>query len=268
MLGGQGRARGKNRPCPRRPRSMVRPPEEGRSAAMGKRSARHRYVSDIPAAATAHELSAYREDGHRLYLRTVEYRVGQEVVGRRQFDANGILVLETPLRDGLAHGRTYEFQASGAISGLERYLRGLLHGACYQWDEDGRLLGRYVLRNGSGLDVWRYRGTNGRICVSEVRTLRRGIRHGFEWWLFGRQLSSETHFAEGKLHGIERSWSTNGKLDRGYPRYWVHDSRVTKQQYLAATRKVPSLPRFRERDNGARRLLPSPVRAEIARYSE
>jgi len=97
--------------------------------------------------------------------------------------------------------------------------------------------------------------------------LRRGLRHGFEWWLYGRQLSSEAHFLDGKSHGIERSWSVQAKLERGYPRYWVNDARVTKRQYLAAARKDPSLPPFRERDNRAKRLLPLTVRAEIERYS-
>ena len=230
-------------------------------------TAQPRYVTDIPAGATEQELSAYRRNGHSIYLRTAEYRVGQEVVGKRQFEADGRLVFEIPLRDGLAQGRVYEFHHSGTISCLEPCVRGLQHGTCYQWDEDGRLLGRYVLRNGSGLDVWRYRATNGRVVASEIRTLRRGLRHGFEWWLYGRQLSSETHFIDGKMHGIDRSWSVQGKLERGYPRYWVNDSRVTKRQYLVAKRKDPSLPPFREHDNRAKRLLPPTLRVEIARYS-
>ena len=229
--------------------------------------ARPRYVSDIPAGATEHELSGYRRDGHYIYPRTVEYRVGQEVVGRRLFDADGSLTDEIPLREGLAQGRVYEFYPSGALSCVEPRVRGVMHGTCYQWDEDGRLLGRCVLRNGSGLDVWRSRATNGRAVASEIRTLRRGLRHGFEWWMYGRQMSSETHLADGKMHGIERSWSVQGKLERGYPRYWVNDARVTKRQYLAAAGNDPSLPPFRERDNRAKRSLPARVRAEIDRYS-
>jgi antitoxin component YwqK of YwqJK toxin-antitoxin module len=234
---------------------------------MGKRAALARYVSDIPAGATAHELSGYRAKGHAVYLRTVEYRVGEEVVGKRLFEADGRLTRETPTRNGCTHGRVYEFHKSGTLSCLERYVGGVQHGTCYQWDEEGRLLGRYVLRNGTGLDVWRHRATNGRVRVSEIRTFRRGRRHGFEWWLFGRELSSETHFVDGKMHGIERSWNLTGKLDRTYPRYWVNDERVTKRQYLAAAAADPSLPRFRERDSRARRSLPAPVRAEVDRYS-
>ncbi|HZL18641.1 MAG TPA: hypothetical protein VFG23_12940 [Polyangia bacterium] len=85
--------------------------------------------------------------------------------------------------------------------------------------------------------------------------------------MFGRQLSSETHFIDGKLHGIERSWGVSGKLDRGYPRYWVNDSRVTKRQYVVAAREDRSLPPFHERDNRTKRSLPARVRAEIERYS-
>lgn len=85
--------------------------------------------------------------------------------------------------------------------------------------------------------------------------------------MYGRHMSSETHLAAGKMHGIERSWSREGKLERGYPRYWVGDARVTKRQYIVAAGKDPSLPPFRERDNRARRSLPAQVRAQIDRYS-
>jgi hypothetical protein len=234
---------------------------------MAGRGSRPRYISDIPPEATEHELSAYRQAGDQIFLRTVEYRVGHEVVGTRMFGASGGLALEKPLRDGRPHGRVYEFHESGGLSCLEPYVRGLQHGTCYQWDDDGRLLGRYVLRGGSGLDVWRHRGTNGRVHVSEIRTLRHGLRHGFEWWLFGRQLSSEVHFVAGKYHGIERSWSVKGTLARGFPRYWVNDVRVTKRQYLSAAREDRSLPTFRHRDNRAKRSLPTTVRAMIDRYT-
>jgi hypothetical protein len=234
---------------------------------MSPRRPRLDYASDIPAEATEHETSPYRRKGHHIYLRTVEYRLGADVVGVRQFDADGSIALEVPRRDGRVHGRAYEFHPSGVVSALERYAQGRLHGTCFQWDEEGRLLGRYVLRNGTGLDVWRCRGPTGRVQTSEVRTLQDGLRHGFEWWLRGRRLSSEAHFVAGKLHGIERSWTVKGKLEPGYPRYWVDDARVTKRQYLAAARRDRSLPPFRERDNRGGRSLPASVRKEIGRYT-
>jgi hypothetical protein len=147
------------------------------------------------------------------------------------------------------------------VSCVERYAHGLLHGTCYQWDEDGRLLGKYVLRRGTGLDVWRDRRRDGRVYVSEIRTLRRGLRHGFEWWLFGRRLFSEAHYVEGKRHGIERSWSAAGTLERGYPRYWIRDVRVSRRRYLAARAADPNLPPYRARDGSGRRRLPQTVRA-------
>jgi len=58
-----------------------------------------RYVSDIPAGASERELSGYRRSGHAIHLRTVEYRVGKEVIGKRLFEADGSLFYETPLRD-------------------------------------------------------------------------------------------------------------------------------------------------------------------------
>lgn len=80
-----------------------------------------RYVSDIPAGAAEQELSGYRQDGPYTYLRTVEYRVGQELVGRRFFEADGTLAHEIPIRAGLAEGRGYEFHRSGTLSCLETF---------------------------------------------------------------------------------------------------------------------------------------------------
>ena len=96
-------------------------------------TAKPRYVSDIPAGAIARELSAFRREGHFIYLRTVEYLVGQDVVGKRLFNEDGSLFYETPLREGLAQGRVYEFYESGAVSCVEPCDRGLQNGTCVQW---------------------------------------------------------------------------------------------------------------------------------------
>ena len=226
-----------------------------------------RYVTDIPTRATPHEMSPYRREGHAIYLRTVEYRLGPRVVGKRAYDAEGRIMQEIPFRDGHAHGRVYEFYDSGAVSCLEWYAQGLQHGTCYQWDDDGRLLGKYVLSHGTGLDVWRHRHVNGRVYASEIRTFKRGHLHGFEWWLHGRRLSSETHFVDDKKHGIERSWDIKGGLDKTYPRYWLRDERVSKRQYLAAARTDSSLPPFLERDNKPKRGLPKRARDIVDRHS-
>lgn len=166
-----------------------------------------------------------------------------------------------PRRAGRTHGRKYEFFDSGAVSCEERYVNGLPHGVCHQWDDDGRLLGTYVFRNGSGLDVWRHRNTRGRPYASEIRTLRAGVLHGFEWWLgSARRLSAEVHWVGEKKHGIERSWDWNGGLDKGFPRFWISDKRQTKRAYLAAARSDSTLPAFVERENKANRALPKAVR--------
>ncbi len=221
---------------------------------------RPRYQSDIPAEATAHEVAKARRKGNSIYLRVVEYRVGDRIVGKRRYDLEGRISSEVALKDGLAHGRCYEFFDSGRISCVEPCADGQQHGTCHQWDEDGTYLGRYVLRHGTGFDVWRHRDARGRIYEGEVRTFRDGRFHGYEWWLHGDRLSSECHFVGDKRHGIERSWSYSGGLEDGYPRYWIVDEQVDLATYLKAADSDHTLPKLRPRDNGAKRRLPRAVR--------
>jgi hypothetical protein len=115
------------------------------------------------------------------------------------------------------------------------------------------------MRHGTGIDLWWISFENGSTYLSEVRYLRAGKRHGFEWWLNedGRSVWRESHFRDGRMHGIERSWNGQGRLRRGYPRYWVDDVRVTKRQYVRARVGDAALPPFREPDNRPQRRFPS-----------
>lgn len=228
------------------------------------------YRSSIPKAAQERIVSAHQPAGN---LQTVEYVLDGEVVGIRRFIQDGTMGSETPLKDGLAHGTMYYFDdiPDGVlkVTFAEPYRNGLAHGTAKQWSEDGKLIGTYTMKNGTGIDLWRHKNFSpgAAYVLREARYIKNGKWHGFEWewWLEEDQKSirQEAHFWEDLQHGIRREWNSKGRLRRGYPQYWVNNERVSKRQYRSACAKDPNLPPFREIDNLPKRKFPPEVRAAI-----
>lgn len=138
------------------------------------------------------------------------------------------------------------FHETGELSDERPLKNGVLHGIQYRSDAPARLL---------SADLW-WQDHSGFAFLSEARYVKEGKWHGFEWWLNHedqRSLWQERHFWNDQLHGIDRRWNSHDRLRRGYPRYWIHDERVTKRQYLRKCAKDPTLPPFREEDNRPRR---------------
>ena|SRR5258708_35981028 len=100
--------------------------------------------------------------------------------------------------------------------------------------------------------------------LSEIRYMKDGLRHGFEWWLDTyERVVEEHHFYQGQEHGIVRAWNRQGRVRRGYPRYWVHGERVNKAKYLKASERDPNLPPFRKEDNEPARTFPPEIRQHL-----
>ncbi|HEX7729459.1 MAG TPA: hypothetical protein VF392_10515 [Terracidiphilus sp.] len=225
------------------------------------------YRSSIPKSARERLLATHLS-GPRKFK--VECRLSGKVIGIRYYDVSGDLESESPFRNGKLHGRVYFFE-SGNVSFCEPFSDGLPQGTARQWSEDGQLIGTYTMKHGTGLDLWRAKddwGT-GSVYLSEARYIERGQWHGFEWWLNEDQkrVNSERHFWRDQLHGIERSWNSASRLRRGYPKYWVKGHRVTKQQYISACSKDPTLPAFRLKDNKPKRDFPPEVKKHCAQKS-
>jgi len=124
----------------------------------------------------------------------------------RQFDENGQLEFERPMKNGVTHGTLYNI-VDGVVTFAEPHRNGLAHGIAKQWSIDGETIGFYTMRHGTGLDLWRCEANwdNGRVFLSEARYVKEGKWHGFEWWLDEDQKSVhiEHHFWENLQHGIE-----------------------------------------------------------------
>lgn len=221
-----------------------------------------RFRSSIPRHAEE-RITARHANGVKA---TVEYFVDGSRVGVRGFDAEGNVEGDCGLRDGRLHGTSYRIDTPGRLLSATPYFQGQEHGVARQWGDDGRLLGTYRMHHGTGIDLWwdeTWRKPRRR-CLAEVHFMRRGHRHGFEWWINEDQVSVyiERHWREDLTHGIERSWNFNGRLQRGYPKYFVAGEQVTCRQYTKAAASDASLPPFRKAENRPWRAFP-PV---IARH--
>lgn len=219
------------------------------------------YRSSIPRAARERVVATF-VDGPQRYK--TEYVLNGKVVGERYFHKTGDLSYERPVKDGKTHGVVYRSDTPGKLLSAEPCFRGKLHGTARQWSDDGELIGTYTMKHGTGIDLWWQQSENSAPYLAEARYLKDGLWHGFEWWWIGPNfLVQETHFRHGKQHGIERRWNLQGRLSRGYPRYWVNSERVSKRDYLRACKTDPTLPPLREEENLAKRKFPPPIRVHL-----
>ena len=81
-------------------------------------------------------------------------------------------------------------------------------------------------------------------------------------------LRDDKHWFEGRLHGIHRQWNFKGCLHRGYPKYYVYNQQVNKRQYISATKKDSTLPKFREKDQSPERNFPGGIVKILCRLGE
>lgn len=120
------------------------------------------------------------------------------------------------MRRNLRHGVCYTWHKSGRRATEEHYANGLLHGTCRQWSEAGRLLGRYRMVHGSGIQ----------------RT-----------WHDNGKLQIEVSTVQGAFCGRSRIWLSDGALLS--ERYYLHGNAVSGDEYHAAAAVDRSLPKFR-----------------------
>lgn len=176
------------------------------------------------------------------------------LVGRAAWhfdDEWGCDVTAIGLRNGRAHGYQIDCR-SGKLLYAEPFVDGLVHGWTKQYDEGGRLLIECPFKRGTGVDYW---------CddageLAEEHPMVDGKPSGWErWWSGRRSVYIETKWLRGEMHGISREWR-DGKLERGYPRFFIRNARVSKRKYVAAARSDPTLPPYDPRDDRPARALP------------
>jgi hypothetical protein len=214
--------------------------------------------SDIPPGVTEVEIRGYSQTRQIIFYRVMECILDGQVVGQRSYDEDGNLMIETPINNGKKHGREYIWNETGALESVEPFVEGKRHGLARQYGRRAKLIGTYRFVHGTGFDIWRWEREDGSTCISEVFSSRDGALSGYEWWLNEDQRSvwHERHWSKGSVHGIERMWNAEGRLKRGYPKYWIQGQAVNKRAYVKAAEKDRTLPKFQDKENKPRRKFP------------
>lgn len=131
---------------------------------------------------------------------------------------NGQLREKSPVTRGRRHGVARTWHPNGILATEQHFKNGLLHGRCRQWDEAGKLLGEFVMRQGTGVQR--------------------------EWHDNG-QLKIEVSTVEGQFCGRNRIWLRDGTLIS--ERFYVNGSQVTPASYAKAAANNESLPSYTEK---------------------
>ncbi len=120
------------------------------------------------------------------------------------------------MRNGRKYGVIRTWHRNGMIASEEPYENNLLQGICRQWNESGRLLGRYRMVHGTG------------------------IQHT---WHDNGKLQAEVSTVRGRFCGRNRIWLRDGTLISEH--FCLNGRNVTHEAYRAAAAKNGSLPKFR-----------------------
>jgi hypothetical protein len=229
----------------------VRRPRAGRRVWPGKAGQPR---PRIPATATERVVAV--DDAGRK--RRSEFWLRGRLVGRAWWDETDAIA--TGLRRGVPNGYQIEY-VDGRVSYAEPFVGGVQHGWARQYARSGRLIIECRFDRGTGTDYW----CDDRGHLSEEHPLVSGKPSGVErWWASERGIYSETHWLEGQWHGPRRHWR-EGKLDRGFPQFFIRGKRASKRDYLKAVRRDPTLPAYRPEDDSPERTLPRAFAALRAR---
>lgn len=135
---------------------------------------------------------------------------------QNSFYRSGQLRERVPLRNGRRHGVVRTWHKNGKRASEEQFQDGLLHGVCCQWNERERLLGKYTMVHGTGIQR--------------------------EWHDNGK-LQMEVSTVHGEFIGRNRIWLRDGTLLA--ERFYLNGRVVSAETYRAAAAKNKLLPRFR-----------------------
>ena len=223
--------------------------------------------SSLPRNVTEKTVREPQQEGTLHDYRITDCLLNRIRVGQRIYNGHGIMILETPLQDGLKHGRELSWDDDGRLSLVEPYVKGKIHGTAKQYGRDGNVIGTYRLVHGTGLDIWRQEHEDKTVYISEIHSLQDGVPHGYEWHFVSSKqvLWQERHWHMGKVHGIERIWNARGRLRRGYPKFYVLDQLVSKLKYLRLALSDKTLPVYRAEDDLPERDYPAEIRELLSR---
>jgi len=193
----------------------------------------------------------------------MSYSVDDELVGQRQFYADGQLGDERLYKNKKLHGIWRQWHNNGKLFAERPYRDGQMDGTFRFWDEDGKLLGESEMKAGTGVlrefpheagfcddretpyvngkvhgiqKHWgRFEGATGVGC--SVSPYKNGKLDG---WGVTRDedgtLLGFAHTKDGQLHGALRKLNRDGTAFPGYPKYFINDEEVSETRFLDAAK--------------------------------
>ena len=196
---------------------------------------------------------------------TGEARMGERPIAQLTWSSAGRLLHMKPYdREGRPHGVEIERNEVGGVSWCARWVRGKMHGPVIHLDGRGRPLTVSEFVRGRGVDIWTNCGN-----VTEFREMIDGVPSGLERWGDPTRPWCEGFFFHGKRHGVFREWeSTTGKLQAGFPRFFLADKRVSLRAYEIAQRTDAALRKYDPSEDLNRRAVPTEVHKAIRRAKD
>src|SRR5512134_34396 len=109
--------------------------------------------SGIPQGAIEKIAREHQEKDLLHSYRVVDCFFKGNLVGQRVYNHAGFMVVETPMKDGLKHGREITWNEDGTLLSIEPYARGRIHGTAKQYGRNGKVIGKYTILHGTGFDI-------------------------------------------------------------------------------------------------------------------
>lgn len=168
---------------------------------------------------------------------------------------------------GRHHGLELERDDDGRIHWVAEWVRDKQHGLAMQLDDRGRpaMITEFV--RGTGFDIWLATCNGKGFSVGEVHQHQGGRMRGFVRWGDPRRPWSEEYYGDRGRHGVWRQWKA-GKLEAGYPKFFVADEPVSLEAYQAASAQDRTLAPYDPRDNLPRRPMLPAVRDALVRAQQ
>ena len=197
----------------------------------------------------------------RSYYRRGSDRLDKNALLAKEVFSKGVMVERKLYFEGKRHGLHKKWYENKQLKSEIPYKNGLHEGWCSHWNSDGKLVGKYLMKDGAGEKVIfdnegilkrRKSYINGMAHGSAMGFSENGnpsywITYdkggtegvGFSFWDDGSLKGVSSTMRQGAIHGIAVSYRADGQLDKFL--YFVGGMKTTKEKYLAAREKDKSL---------------------------
>ncbi len=173
--------------------------------------------------------------GSRQVTRSTNYFCGKKHGTMRAWMSDGNRIWIKHYEHGKLDGKQTRFNfVTNELMCVKNFKNGMLDGKQDEWHSNGRKKAEYYYDNGKKIGNWTTWNHEGEINIQETynengkmksmrdwadgmirveQNYKQGVKHG-EWiaWYGNGQKFSEKHYVDGKLHGWQKMWHSNGRI--------------------------------------------------------